>query len=98
MRTLRDRLQKRTHRRQRKPWRKKPPLLPWLDRLEDRTVPSITLTGDPQWTEQGPGPITENVGINPGPFGIAPDLSNPSFVDGRNPVAGAIEAIAADPS
>src|SRR5262249_54321587 len=39
--------------------RRRLPLL--LERLEDRTVPTIIASGIPNWVEQGPGPIT-NVG------------------------------------
>jgi hypothetical protein len=48
-----------------------------LEVLEDRTLPSISLSGVPSWVEQGPGPIQP-----------------PLFL----PVAGAINAIAADPT
>src|SRR5438128_9021916 len=54
-----------------------------LEKLEDRTLLSITTQGLPDWIEQGPGPNingqVENIGSN-------------------NPVAGAINALAPDPS
>src|SRR5262249_2442034 len=30
----------------------------WLEALEDRTLPAVTLLGAPDWSPQGPGPIT----------------------------------------
>ena len=56
-----------------------------LDFLEDRTVPAITLTGVPNWVEQGPGPIQNN----PNVVGME--------AQGK-PVSGAVEAIAAHPT
>jgi hypothetical protein len=50
--------------------------------LEDRTLPSFTLTGVPTWIPQGPGPTFS---------GQTEGLTN-------NPVTGAVKAIAADPS
>jgi hypothetical protein len=52
-----------------------------LELLEDRTLPSITLTGVPTWIPQGPGPTFK---------GQTEGLTN-------NPVSGAVKAIAADP-
>jgi hypothetical protein len=56
-----------------------------LEYLEDRTllstIPTMTLSGDPFWAQQGPGPIE-------------PPGSPVTFP----PVAGAINAIAADPT
>jgi hypothetical protein len=66
-----------------------PPRRRWLDAvlrlevLEDRTLPSFTLTGVPNFIPQGPGPI-----IN----GQTEGLTN------NNPVTGAVNAIAPDPS
>jgi hypothetical protein len=56
---------------------------PFLERLEDRSLPTITLTGVPSWLTQGPGPITAGQ-----VEGIAPD----------GPVSGAVNAIAVHPS
>ena len=50
--------------------------------LEDRTLPSVTLTGVPNFIPQGPGPIVS---------GQTEGLTN-------NPVTGAVNAIAPDPS
>src|SRR5262249_24045771 len=60
-----------------------------LEPLEDRTLPSISLTGVPNWVEQGPGPITggQDEGIGGG-------LQHPL---GPNPVARGGNAHAADP-
>ena len=56
--------------------------------LEDRTLPSITLTGVPNFIPQGPGPTfngqTEGLTVTGG-------LTN-------NPVTGAVKAIATDPT
>src|SRR5437588_2192504 len=60
----------------------------WLDAvlrlevLEDRTLPSITLTGVPNFIPQGPGPTFN---------GQTEGLTN-------RPVTGAVNAIAPDPS
>lgn len=53
-----------------------------LELLEDRTAPTVTLTGFPTWESQGPGPITggQVEGID------------------KNPVSGAISAIAVHPT
>jgi hypothetical protein len=65
-----------------------PPRPRWLDAaprlevLEDRTLPSITLTGVPNFIPQGPGPIVS---------GQTEGLTN-------GPVTGAVNAIAPDPS
>src|SRR5205823_3455189 len=56
-----------------------------VDILEDRTVPAITLTGVPNWVEQGPGPIQNN-----------PNVAGME-AQGK-PVSGAVEAIAAHPT
>ena len=53
-----------------------------VDQLEDRTVPTVTLFGIPDWTAQGPGPTTGGQ-VNLG---------------GGDPVSGAIEAIATHPT
>src|SRR5437868_4047878 len=62
------------------------PLL--LEPLEDRTLPSATLSGVANWVEQGPGPINggQVEGISPLKLAF------------QNPVAGAVQAIAVDPS
>jgi hypothetical protein len=36
---------------------------PALDVLEDRSLPSVTLLGAPDWVEQGPGPIGNGFGV-----------------------------------
>jgi hypothetical protein len=51
--------------------------------LEDRTLLSVNLVGVPNWIEQGPGPITGDLSETPASF---------------NNGAGAIEAVAIDPS
>src|SRR5438067_1523960 len=53
-----------------------------LERLEERTLLTITTQGLPDWIEQGPGP-----NINGQVENVTPN----------NPVAGAINAIAPDP-
>jgi Ca2+-binding RTX toxin-like protein len=53
-----------------------------VERLEDRTLMAVSLTGVPSWVEQGPGPI-----IGGDTSGLGPD----------NPVSGAVEAIAVRP-
>jgi hypothetical protein len=35
------------------------------ERLEDRTMPSVTLLGLPNWNELGPKPITNETGSDP---------------------------------
>src|SRR5260370_4944213 len=66
------------------PWRNRFPRRLMLEQLEERTLLTITTQGLPDWIEQGPGP-----NIN----GQVENITTPN-----NPVAGAINAIAADPS
>src|SRR5438552_19105686 len=54
-----------------------------LEKLEERTLLSITTQGLPDWIEQGPGP-----NINGQVENVSPN----------NPVAGAVNAIAPDPT
>src|SRR5437868_3959256 len=58
-----------------------------FERLEDRTLLTVSLTGVPSWVEQGPGPI-----IGAGTLGLT---DSPAHTD--NPVSGAVEAIAVRP-
>jgi hypothetical protein len=58
-----------------------------LEALEDRTLPTVSFVGAPNWFEQGPGPH-----INEGSSGIT------NAPQGNNPASGAIEAVAVDPS
>jgi hypothetical protein len=54
----------------------------WVEALEDRTVPSVTVTGVPTWSPKGPAPI---IGAN-------------DVMDGQlNSDVGEIQAIATDP-
>jgi hypothetical protein len=55
-----------------------------FDRLEERTLLAINLTGVPSWVEQGPGPIDNGSVIG--------------MESLRNPVVGAIEAVVAHPT
>src|SRR5207245_10923815 len=66
----------------RAPSRLKPSCRLSVERLEDRTLMAVSLTGVPSWVEQGPGPI-----IGGATSGLGPD----------NPVSGAVEAIAVRP-
>jgi hypothetical protein len=54
---------------------------PRLEALEDRTVPSISFTGIPNWLDQGPRPLT----------------NSGSTIPPNNPDSGSIESIAVDP-
>src|SRR5262245_45603367 len=60
------------------------PTRPALERLEERLAPTITLSGVPDWAEQGPGPIFGN-----------PNVVN---IGQKNAVSGAVEAIASHPT
>jgi hypothetical protein len=64
---------------------------PHIESLEDRSVPSVTLSGVPDWQAEGPAPIFggQAEGIN-ADLARAPNAFT-------NPVAGAINAVAADP-
>ncbi len=53
-----------------------------LEMLEDRTLPSITLTGSPDWVEQGPGPIN----------------NGQVSADPNNAVTGAVQALVEHPT
>jgi hypothetical protein len=53
-----------------------------VERLEERLAPDVKVTGLPDWRPQGPGPIQGNQPVN---------IPN-------SPVAGAVSAIAVDPS
>jgi hypothetical protein len=55
------------------------PFRPVLETLEDRTVLDITLTGTPNWLEQGPGPIVNSYLVNAQP---------------NNAAVGAVESVA----
>ncbi len=61
------------------------PFRPWLEILEDRTLPSITTVGVPTWTAQGPAMESQQ------PFG------NPT-TGPNDPVNGAVESIAVNPN
>src|SRR5437879_8419621 len=52
--------------------------LPGVECLEDRTLPSITLFGVPNWVPQGPGPIIDSSGstVCGAISAIAPDPTN----------------------
>jgi hypothetical protein len=67
-------------RRARKQQRNRSPLT--LEVLEDRTLPSVTVSGVPAWVEQGPGVIQN---------GQVTGIPN-------SPVIGAVEAVAPDPA
>jgi hypothetical protein len=71
----------RSSRRAVRPIRKASPRLR-VERLEDRTSPSVTPLNLPQWTEQGPGPIFTGTGVS-----AAPD----------NRSSGAVESVAVEP-
>jgi Matrixin len=61
---------------------------PFLERLEDRALPStVDFSGVPLWVSQGPAP---EIG-NPGTVGL-------TSTSGANPAAGAVQAIAQDPN
>ncbi len=62
---------------------RRPRLILSPESLEDRTLLSVTLTGVPGWTDQGPGPIFGNLSETPA---------------SGNTTAGAIQAVVIDPS
>jgi hypothetical protein len=74
--------QAKTFQQQAPPRRRRLNAVPRLEVLEDRTLPSITLTGVPNFIPQGPGPMFG---------GDTEGLVN-------NPVSGAVKAIAIDPT
>src|SRR5262245_34733556 len=56
---------------------------PLLEVLEDRTLPSVTLSGVPEWAERGPGPINNLDSV------LAPP---------NNAASGAVQSIAVNPN
>src|SRR5436309_1997942 len=48
--------------------RKRPLARPRVEPLEDRTLPSVSLTNVPQWVSQGPGPIQVDSTIRYGTY------------------------------
>lgn len=60
---------------------------PIVERLEDRSTPSITLTGVPTWTEQGPAQETQQL------YSV-----NNSALPPDAPVRGAVQSIAVNPN
>jgi hypothetical protein len=60
------------------------PYRPVLERLEGRTLPTVALTGVPNWVPEGPAPITSNASIGP------------TLATSFN--VGAINAVAVDPA
>jgi hypothetical protein len=66
---------------------------PWLEALEDRALPSVSMTNVPQWDDAGPGPISDNAQND------SASAAWPLGANGRSIQAqvGAVQSIAVEP-